>query len=55
MTTLIFVPIHNENGSSEGLGYEGANDQANGTSYQFVTVQIGNECRSVCGRRIPFI
>jgi len=40
ITSSFFITWHKEDDSSAGIGYEGNNDQANGTSYQPLTSEI---------------
>ena len=48
MTTTFFRAIHDEADSTTGLAYSAAKDQAQGTSYQSITDNIGNGSDESC-------
>ena len=43
ITSTAFMAFHGENGSSPTLGYEGGRDQAQGTGFQQVSGDIGDD------------
>ena len=50
MTTTYFVSRHDENGSNGQIGYDTGNDQANGTDFQRLADNFGNDNdASLCG------
>ena len=48
MTTTFFRAIHDEADTTTGLAYSAAKDQAEGTSYQSITDNIGNGSDESC-------
>ena len=48
MTTTFFRAIHDEANTTTGLAYSAAKDQAQGTSYQSITDNIGNGSDESC-------
>jgi len=48
MTTTFFRAFNVEDGSGEGLTYQTAYDQAQGTGYQWLTRDTGNESDEAC-------
>ena len=48
ITSTYFSAYHNESGSSAALGYDGGYDQGQGTAYQDLTQNIGNDNDQSC-------
>ena len=51
VTSTYFRAYQQENNVWQGLGYQGANDQAQGTAYQYLLIQMGAESDE-CGAGI---
>ena len=43
MTTTVFATDHNESDSTAEVGYKTSNDQAQGTSYQWIAKNVGSD------------
>tara|TARA_R100001079_G_scaffold17048_1_gene8757 strand:+ start:481 stop:1119 length:639 start_codon:yes stop_codon:yes gene_type:complete len=43
ITSSLYRAYHLENGSNQGLDYRAANDQAQGTAYQRISEEVGND------------
>ena len=48
ITSTYFSAYHNESGSTSALAYDGGYDQAQGTAYQNLTQNIGNDNDQSC-------